>query len=105
MDNIPSSYHQGLVTATTVVLAFSLAFIRYWSFEAEGTWWWAAIISEVLLVFSIIIQVYVLARALNLKNNNTVAYSKSVKWFMIAISILILAVLFSAILYSETYHK
>lgn len=97
MDNIPSNYHQGLVTATTVVLAFSLAFIRYWSFEADGTWWWAAIISEVLLVLSIITQVYVLARALNLKNNNTVEYSKSVKWFIISISTLIIAVLFSTL--------
>ena len=105
MDNIPSSYHQGLITATTVVIAFSLAFIRYWSFEATGTWWWASIISEVILVISIVMQVYVLARALNLKHNNAKEYTKSVKWLIIAVSTLIIAVLFSTVIYSDTYHK
>ena len=35
---IPQGYRQGIVTAITVLLGFSLTFFRFWGFEASGDW-------------------------------------------------------------------
>ena len=105
MNNIPPGYQQAVVTAITVFLAFSLAFIRFWSFEATGTWWWGAIVSEILLITSILIQIFVLARALNLKNETKDDYNKTVKWFLRSVVILVIGLIFSGIIYSDTFNR
>ena len=33
---VPAGYREGIVGAITVVLGFSLLFMRYWSLEAPG---------------------------------------------------------------------
>ena len=35
---LPNGYRQGIITAITVLLGFSLLFLRFWSFEAPGRW-------------------------------------------------------------------
>ena len=35
---LPAGYRQGVISAITVLLGFSLLFLRYWGFEAEGEW-------------------------------------------------------------------
>ena len=35
---LPQGYRQGIITAITVLLGFSLAFFRFWGFEASGEW-------------------------------------------------------------------
>jgi hypothetical protein len=35
-SSVPQGYRQGLITAITVLLGFSLAFLRSWGFEASG---------------------------------------------------------------------
>lgn len=35
-DVVPRGYRPGIIPAITVFLAFSLAFLRYWGFEAPG---------------------------------------------------------------------
>ena len=37
---VPWGYRLGIITAIMVFLAFSLAFLRYWDFEAPGSWRW-----------------------------------------------------------------
>jgi hypothetical protein len=40
---IPNGYRQGLITSITVILAFSLAFLRFAAFEpASGPWTFGA---------------------------------------------------------------
>ena len=34
---VPSGYRQGVVTAITVFLGFSLAFLRFWGIENPGS--------------------------------------------------------------------
>jgi hypothetical protein len=34
---LPNGYQQGLITAITVPLGFSLAFLRFWGFERPGS--------------------------------------------------------------------
>jgi hypothetical protein len=50
---VPAGYREGLVGAITVVLGFSLLFMRYWSLEAPGDWDALSFIAEVLLVVAI----------------------------------------------------
>ena len=33
---LPVGYRQGVISAITVVLGFSLLFLRFWGFELEG---------------------------------------------------------------------
>jgi hypothetical protein len=35
---VPTGYRQGIITAITVLLGFSLAFWRFWGFESPGNW-------------------------------------------------------------------
>ena len=35
---LPPGYREGIITAITVLLGFSLTFFRFWGFEAEGQW-------------------------------------------------------------------
>jgi hypothetical protein len=93
MNPIPPGFRQCLVTAITVFLAFSLAFVKYWSFDTEGVWWWGNLLTEIILIASIILQIYVLARALNINDDKTDEYKKTVRYFLRSICILILSVI------------
>ena len=33
---LPPGYREGIITAITVIIGFSLSFVRYWAFEAPG---------------------------------------------------------------------
>ena len=39
----PQGYRQGLVTAITVFLGFSLSFLRFWGIESPGHWTWKGV--------------------------------------------------------------
>ena len=47
-ETVPWGYRPGIITAITVFLAFSLAFLRYWGFEAPGRWRWYSVGAEAL---------------------------------------------------------
>src|SRR5262249_16819158 len=55
MDPIPQGYRQGLITAITVVLGFSLTFFRFWGFEASGEWTTRSIIATVPLAVAVLL--------------------------------------------------
>ena len=42
---LPPGYREGLLTAVTVFVAFTLAFLKYWSLETPGRWTWLGILS------------------------------------------------------------
>ena len=42
---LPPGYREGLLTAITVFVAFTLAFLKYWSLETPGRWTWLGILS------------------------------------------------------------
>jgi hypothetical protein len=50
---LPIGYRQGIITAITVLLGFSLLFFRYWDFEPPGEWTVSAIIAAFLMAMSI----------------------------------------------------
>ena len=80
MDHVPSGYRQGVLTAITLFLGFSLAFIRFWSIEASGVWTSFSVISAILIGVSIVLQLVALFRALNLRDERVSEYSRTVRW-------------------------
>jgi hypothetical protein len=61
--SVPQAYRQGLVTAITVFLGFSLSFMRFWSFENPGDWSWQGILSACILAAGIGVQLFALFRS------------------------------------------
>jgi hypothetical protein len=97
---LPNGYRQGIITAITVLLGFSLLFLRFWSFETPGSWTALAVVATLLLGVSILLQFVALWRALQVSDDNETEYRKTLRWFLAAAIILfanlILVVLWSA---------
>jgi hypothetical protein len=57
---VPEGYRQGIITAITVLLGFTLAFFRFWGFEASGEWTLRSIIAAATLVVAVLLQIVAL---------------------------------------------
>lgn len=93
---VPSGYHEGLILAITVLLAFTLAFLRYWTFDAPGDWTWLSVTSLSALVLSVLLQLVALFRALRVQDEQTAVYGVTVRWFAVAVILLVLGVFLAA---------
>lgn len=91
-DEIPAGYRQGIISAITVLLGFSLLFLRYWTFEAPGTWTAAALGAQALLVISVLVQLWALWRSLQVADNRPAVYARTLRVFMASILLLIVSV-------------
>jgi Na+/H+ antiporter NhaA len=89
---VNQGYRQGLVTAITVFLGFSLSFMRFWSFENPGDWSWQDILSGCILAAGIGVQLYALFRSLDLRDDQEVRYKATVRYFFWGILIVIVGV-------------
>src|SRR4051812_35105658 len=87
---LPQGYRQGIITAITVLLGFSLSFLRYWGFEAPGEWTFRSIIPAVTLILAIVFQIIALYRALRLEDDKENEYRKTVLWFIASAIMLLL---------------
>jgi hypothetical protein len=81
-SGIPAGFRQGLVTAITVLLGFSLAFLRFWGFEAPGHWTWHSIVPASIALASIALQLVALFRALRVADDDADEYRLTVRWFL-----------------------
>jgi hypothetical protein len=93
---LPQGYRQGIITAITVLLGFSLLFLRFWTFEAPGKWTELSIIAMVLLVLAIGLQLIALWRALQIADDDEIEYTKTLKWFFYSALTLLLSVITAA---------
>ena len=96
-DEIPAGYRQGVISAITVLLGFSLLFLRYWTFEAPGTWTGAAIAAQALLVLSICTQLWALWRSLQVEDNRPPVYARTLRVFLASIILLVVSVTAAAL--------
>jgi NO-binding membrane sensor protein with MHYT domain len=94
---LPQGYRQGIITAITVLLGFSLSFLHFWGLEAQGEWTWRSIAPLFMLLAAIALQVISLYRALRIEDDDEGEYRKTVTWF-IASAVVLLAGLLLAIL-------
>ncbi|RZI42713.1 hypothetical protein EGT07_12010 [Herbaspirillum sp. HC18] len=94
---LPQGYRQGLVTAITVFLGFSLSFIRFWSFEAPGEWTWAGIVSASIVAAGIIVQLVALFRSLALRDDDPAHYVITVRYFFSGVAVVTAGVFIAVI--------
>ena len=95
-DVVPWGYRPGIITAITVFLAFSLAFLRYWGFEAPDAWHWYSIFPIGPMAVSVLLQLVALFRALRLEDVQPAVYRVTVRWFVVAVAGMVVGVLLAA---------
>jgi hypothetical protein len=92
---VPEGYRQGIITAITVLLGFSLAFFRFWGFEAPGSWTVRSVLSTGAVILAVVLQIIALFRSLRLEDNHEKEYRKTVWWFIASAIALALGLLFA----------
>jgi hypothetical protein len=98
--SIPNGYRQGIITAITVLLGFSLLFLRFWSFEAPGRWTPTSVVAAVILGFSLASQFVALWRALQIADDDEAEYGKTLRWFLSSVIALVLSLVLAELVYT-----
>ena len=93
---VSDGYRQGIITAITVFLGFSFAFLHYWVFEAPGSWTTRSVIVAAALTIAVLLEIYALFRALRLADDTEREYGKTVIWFIGSAGTLLLGLLLAA---------
>ena len=89
---LPQGYRDGLVTAVTVFLGFSLYFLRYWSLEIPGGWTWKGRLCAFIIIAGIAVQLLALYRSLSLQDDQRRRYTYTVRYFFVGILIAMIGV-------------
>jgi uncharacterized membrane protein YidH (DUF202 family) len=89
-----------VITAITVFVGFSLAFLRFWAFEAPGDWTPYSIAAVVILLLPICGQIYALYRALQVEDDDERVYRRTIKWFIWSVVGMLFAVCVAAVVLS-----
>jgi ABC-type Fe3+-siderophore transport system permease subunit len=92
---LPQGYRQGLVTAITVFLGFSLSFMRFWGIESPGHWTWESVLCAGLFGVGILVELWALFRSLELRDDDAVRYTATARWFFGGAIIVIVGVIAS----------
>jgi len=92
---LPQGYRQGLVTAITVFLGFSLSFMRFWGIESPGHWTWKGVACACLFGVGILVELWSLFRSLELRDDEAGRYTGTVRWFFGGATIVIVGVIAS----------
>ena len=101
---LPAGYRQGIITAVTVILGFSLVFLRFWSFEAEGDWTRPSVVAALLLALSILCQMVCLWRSLQISDDDETEYARTLRWFLASIVTLLISVTMATLAFSGFLH-
>ncbi len=94
---LPQGYRQGIITAITVLLGFTLGFFRFWGFESPGHWTLRSFIPATTLVTAVVLQIIALFRALNVADDDEHEYRKTVKWFIASAVILLVGMILALV--------
>ena len=94
---LPIGYRQGLITAITVLLGFSLTFLRFWGFEAPGQWTLQSVTSTGISILAVLLQLVALYRSLRLEDDDEREYRKTVIWFIASAVALLLGFLLALV--------
>jgi len=100
---LPAGYRQAVVTAITVLLGFSLLFLRYWNFEAPGAWSVASIVASLLLTLAILLEMVALWRSLQVKDDDEAEYTKTLRWLLAAAILLLVSLIISTAVYNHFF--
>jgi hypothetical protein len=100
---LPPGYREGIITAITVLLGFSLAFFRFWGFEAEGQWSFRSVFAASILIVAVVMQIIALFRSLRIADDDEIEYGKTVGWFVASAVVLFIAVLIAVVVFSGVF--
>ena len=89
---LPAGYRQAVVSAITVVIGFSLLFMRYWGFEATGRITRLSIAAGLVLLVAILLEFYALWRSLQLEDDEECEYRMTLRWFMASVAVLLVSI-------------
>jgi hypothetical protein len=95
---LPAGYRQGVISAITVMLGFSLLFLRYWSFEAPGNWDAISVVAVALLSLAILLELVALWRSLQPEDDALAEYRKTLRWFATSIVVLLVSLLLAGMI-------
>jgi heme A synthase len=95
---LPAGYRQGVISAITVILGFSLLFLRYWSFEAPGKWDAISVVAVALLSLAILLELVALWRSLQPEDDVPAEYRKTLRWFVLSIVVLLVSLLMAGLI-------
>jgi hypothetical protein len=98
---LPVGYRQGIITAITVVLGFSLLFVRYWDFELPGAWNVSSAVAAILMTLAIVLQLVALWRSLQVKDDDETEYAKTLRWFLLSAIVLLTSLALSALSFTQ----
>ena len=98
---LPAGYRQAIVTAITVLLGFSLLFLRFWNFELSGPWRAASVAASALMGVAIILELFALWRSLQPEDDDETEYRLTLRWFLGGGVMLALSLLCSAVAYNH----
>jgi hypothetical protein len=86
----PPGYRQGLITAVTVLLGFSLSFLRFWGFEAPGAWTFRSGVAASAIVIAVLMQIFALGRSLRVADDDEAEFATTVRWVLGSALLLVL---------------
>jgi uncharacterized membrane protein YidH (DUF202 family) len=98
---LPEGYRQGIITAITVLLGFSLALFRFWGFEAPGEWTARSIVAAGTIVVAVLLQIVALVRSLRLEDDDPNEYRKTVIWFATSAVALLIGLLVATVVFAS----
>lgn len=97
---MPQGYRQGIITAITVLIGFSLTFVRFWGLELKGEWTKSSIIATIVVVGSIVLQFVALLRSLDPNDDQIWHYRDTVRYFGISAIALALGIFIAVVGYN-----
>jgi hypothetical protein len=100
---LPTGYRQGVISAITVLLGFSLLFLRYWNFEAEGEWTVASTLATLLLALAIVLELVALWRSLQPRDDDEPVYRITLRCLLASIIALLAGVLLAGLIASHVF--
>jgi hypothetical protein len=98
---LPAGYRSGIITAITVMLGFSLLFLRSWIFELPGEWTPSSVLAAFILLISIMMELVALWRSLQPKDEQPGEYRVTLRWFVISSITLLLSLIVAAFSYAH----
>lgn len=99
---LPQGYRQGVITAITVMLGFSLYFLRFWGLEAAGDWTFASFLAAVPIFLSIACLFLALWRSLQVADDAEPVYRVTLRWFFWGVVLAFAGVLAASVAYAWT---
>jgi hypothetical protein len=96
--SLPPGYREGVLTAITVFIAFSLGFLKYYSLEAPGRWTWLGVVTVTPMAIGLLLQLIALFRALDVRDDAVERYRRTIRYFLWGVVAIIVGVVLSIVI-------